>query len=105
MRTLSSEPKIYACVRTVVVFLLLSLPIWSSVPAQAEVSERSSKFLTYFLSWLPMVLLVAIWIFFMRTYRGSQSKTWGHLDRSDQSMSEIAKQLERIANALEKRER
>ena len=105
MRILSSQQTPYARMRTVLAFLLLSFTIWSSVSAQAEVSERSSKLLTYFLSWLPMIFLVGIWIFFMRFYRGSQSKTWGHLDRSSQSMSEIAKQLERIANALEKRER
>jgi ATP-dependent Zn protease len=91
--------------RVVMAILLLLIPVWSSALAQAETPERSSKYLTILLSWLPMILLVGVWLFFMRSFRGNQSKTWGHLSRTDESMSEIAKQLERIANSLEKRER
>jgi len=50
-----------------------------------------------------MLVLIGVWIYFMRVMRGSQSKSLSHLDKSGQHMAEIAKQLERIANALERR--
>lgn len=45
-----------------------------------------------FVNWLPMLLLIGVWIFFMDRVRGRQDE-----------LKRAAEALERIATALEKR--
>ena len=57
-----------------------------------------------FISWLPFLLLIGFWLWFMRkggVLRG-QSK---YMERSLQFMDRQEQLLERIANALEQRNR
>lgn len=68
-------------------------------------------FVDIFVSWGPMLLLIGVWVFFMRRWRGTQRKQLeymadvqsylkGHLAETER----INKNLERIANALERRQ-
>ena len=50
-----------------------------------------------FVNWFPMLLLIGVWIFFVRKYQGGGGAgPWGYQKRT-------AEALERIAAALEKR--
>jgi ATP-dependent Zn protease len=57
---------------------------------------------------LPYVILLGIWLFFMRKmmgrggYGGIMEKTHRHIDRSFEYMAKTEEQLERIASALER---
>ena len=55
-----------------------------------------------FISWFPMLLLIAVWVFFIQRMR--KGKFW-YAPQSEQAeaIKAIAKALERIAAALEKR--
>jgi uncharacterized RDD family membrane protein YckC len=90
-----------------VVFLLIALAICIVTPlvvmAQEEEPHRPSPYLTTILSWLPMVVLIVLWVYFMRVIRKTQSQSLGKLDKTSEHMGEVAKQLERIATALERR--
>jgi len=85
------------------IIVLASIFAVFQVSAQIDEPRHASPYMTYVLSWLPMLLLIGLWIYFMRVIRGGQSKSLSHLDKSGQHMAEVAKQLERIANALERR--
>ena len=59
-------------------------------------------FIKIFVSWFPMIVLIAVWIFFMRKMRGPQNQTVVYLKRQNELMEEYIKVSERIAFALEK---
>ncbi len=42
----------------------------NGVSIQAEPAEKSSLLMQIFISWFPMLLLIAVWIFFMRQMQG-----------------------------------
>ena len=42
----------------------------SGVDINVEASEKDSLFMTIFVSWFPMLLLIGVWIFFMRQMQG-----------------------------------
>jgi cell division protease FtsH len=45
-----------------------------SVRIQAEPPERTSWYVNLFISWFPMLLLLGVWIFFMRQMQSGGSK-------------------------------
>lgn len=54
--------------------------------------------------WLPFIILVAVWIFFMRRLRGGSSFQKDVLEEmkvQTKAQADIAHQLNRIATALE----
>ncbi len=91
------------CLVIATLILVAAISTIFHVSAQTDEPQSASRYLPTILSWLPMLVLIGVWIYFMRVMRGSQSKSLSHLDKSGQHMAEIAKQLERIANALERR--
>jgi len=65
-------------------------------------------------TWAPILLIVALWIFFMRGlglrggkggYRGYMVSSQERLDSIDQNLARIATQLERLTEVLERSER
>jgi cell division protease FtsH len=44
------------------------------VTAQGELPEETSFLTTIFISWFPMILLIGVWIFFMRQMQGGGGK-------------------------------
>ena len=62
-------------------------------------------FVDLLLSWAPMLLLIAVWIFFMRRYSGRkspQAKLVANSDLQVKATQELAAAAQRIAQALEK---
>jgi ATP-dependent Zn protease len=60
-----------------------------------------------FVSWLPFLLLIAFWIFFM-TRQGMNrqgelmERSFLHMDRAEAHMQRVEAQLERIAVGIER---
>jgi len=59
-------------------------------------------FIKIFVDWFPMIVPIAVWIFFMRKMRGPQIQTVVYLKRQNELMEEYIKVSERVAFALEK---
>ncbi len=55
--------------------------------------------------WGPMILLLAVYSFFMARLRSPQNETIAYLKKQTEMMEEFIKITERIATALEKIER
>ena len=53
-------------------------------------------------SWFPMIVLIAVWIYFMKKMKSPQSKTIEYLGRQNELLAKYAESNERIAVALEK---
>ena len=72
--------------------------------------QNESAFLSIFLSWVPILVLIAIWVYFMRSAqpaqkRGEQyvARKEKHMERVEQLLGEISTQLGRIATSSETR--
>jgi ATP-dependent Zn protease len=62
----------------------------------------SEAFVRIIITWLPFIVLIAIWIFFMR--RAGAGGGWKHaMDEQAVIQRDIARHLDRIATALEQR--
>jgi len=61
------------------------------------------SFLSVFLGWFPLIVLIAVWIFFMRKYRGTQTATIDYMKKQVELTERMASAMERIAEAVEKR--
>ena len=69
--------------------------------------EQPGVWLGLFLSWAPMLLLIAVWIFVMRLYLGRKSpsaRSAEMLERQSIAIEAQSKLLERIALAMEQRQ-
>ena len=67
--------------------------------------EEQGMLTTLLLSWAPMLLLIAVWIFFIRRYSGRkspQAKLVANSDLQVKATQELAAAAQRIAQALEK---
>jgi ATP-dependent Zn protease len=58
------------------------------------------NFMDVFINWFPMLLLIGVWVFFLRQMRGGGSK---YQRDCMELMRRQAEAVERIAVALEKR--
>ena len=56
------------------------------------------------INWFPMLLLIGVWIYFMRNMKRKPGKwqSWGN-EEITQHLEKIEQSLERIARALEKK--
>lgn len=68
-------------------------------------------FIELLVSWGPMLLLIGVWLFFMRRMRGTQQKQQDYMAAVNGYVTEhlaetrrLNQNLERIANALERRQ-
>jgi ATP-dependent Zn protease len=52
-------------------------------------------------SWAPMIILIAVWIIYMKKVRGTQGQTMDHLKRQNELMEHYIKITERMAVSLE----
>lgn len=62
----------------------------------------------FFYSWGPMLLLIGVWAFFMRRFRGTQQQQSDYMDEVRSYLTEqiaetkrLNQNLERIASAVE----
>lgn len=69
--------------------------------AFAASSRSNSSWLSALISWVPMLLLIGVWVYFMRQYRASSQSEY--LKRYTESLERCEVSLERIADSLEKR--
>lgn len=69
------------------------------VVAAEETSRETWEALL--INWFPMLLLIAVWIYFMRKH-GGKWQSWGG-GEMNQHLEKIEQSLERIARALEKK--
>ena len=82
------------------VYSILSLIIFSNGIVWAADEKASNVWSNFFFSWGPIILLIAVWIFFMRRMGGSGKKNY--YERAYEHMEKQEQLLERIAKALEK---
>jgi|GEM_PF-2063101 len=77
-----------------------------TVPQVVDAAEQTSKEMweTLLINWLPMLLLIGVWIYFMRNMKKSPGK-WQSTgsDEINQHLEKIEQSLERIARALERK--
>ncbi len=73
------------------------------IPQIVVAAEENSRdvWQTLLISWGPMLLLIAVWIYFVRRLQG-KGKSWS-LQETNQHLEKIEQSLERIARALEKK--
>jgi len=72
----------------------------SYVPSK-KTKKKSSNWFNVFLSWMPMLLLIAVWIFYMRKMRSPQNKTIDFLKNQNEISRKNNEIMERIALSLE----
>jgi len=53
---------------------LVSLLVSNNVQVEAQPEEEAPWYVTVFVSWFPMLLLIGVWIFFMRQMQGGGGK-------------------------------
>ena len=58
-------------------------------------------FTNILVSWTPMIILIGVWIFFMKKLRMPQSKQMDYLKRQNELMEQFVEKAERIAVSLE----
>ena len=56
---------------------LVSDLLKNNVIVDAKPKEKQSLFMSIFISWFPMILLVGVWIFFMKQMQGGGGKGGG----------------------------
>jgi ATP-dependent Zn protease len=71
--------------------------------AQEVQPERESRLWTAFITWLPFLVLVALWWFFMRKLGGKKGYA-ANIEASQQRLESIDASLKRIASSLERLE-
>src|SRR4051794_7232167 len=92
--------------------LLLALPLlFLARPAAA--AQDDSPFLTILYTWAPVLLIVALWIFFMRRmgwggfgkggYKEYLRVNQERMENIDRSLARIAEQLERLVEVTAKK--
>jgi cell division protease FtsH len=73
---------------------LVSDLLKNNVIVDAKPKEQQSLFMSIFISWFPMILLVGVWIFFMKQMQGGGSKGGGPFSFGKSK----AKQLDKTNN-------
>ena len=60
--------------------------------------ELISKIL---ISWAPMIILIAVWMIYMKKAGGTQGKTMDHLKKQNELMEQYVRITERMALSLD----
>jgi 5-methylthioribose kinase len=56
----------------------------------------------FFYSWGPMLLLIGVWAFFMRRFRGTQQKQSDYMDEVRSYLTEHIAETKRLNQSLER---
>ena len=100
--------------RTVSAVLALALPLlFLASAAMAEEESRPSALSTILYTWAPVLIIVALWLFFMRFMRNAGGGVKGgykaylrssqeRIESIDQSLQRIATQLERLVEVADR---
>lgn len=86
----------------VAVSVLLSLSGLAQIQAQTDETGPRIDLLRTLLTWAPMLLIVGVWVYFMRNLRRSQPKAAQRMERLHRHMDEVERQLARIVSILER---
>ncbi|MDR3324350.1 MAG: hypothetical protein LBS89_09135, partial [Zoogloeaceae bacterium] len=65
--------------------------------------SQDNWFVSFLINWLPILLFIAVWVFYIRRCSGSKSPTMRILVRQVDLTEQQNKTLERIAAALEEK--
>ncbi len=60
------------------------------------------RFFEIFISWTPMIILIGVWIYFMKKMKKPQDSTIIYLEKQNELMENYIDVTERIASSLEK---
>jgi hypothetical protein len=77
-----------------ILILLIPEPIFAA-------EEYSIDLWTLFVNWFPMIVLIGVWIYFLKSPK--LNKTWTQYEEANRHLEKIEQALERIARALEKK--
>jgi ATP-dependent Zn protease len=87
-------------VLTPVLTLMLALAAPAALLAQED--GRESPIMALLYTWAPVLLIVALWIFFMRRFGWGKGGYKQYMMTNQEHMASIDRNLERIAVQLEK---
>ncbi|MDH3972720.1 MAG: hypothetical protein OEV42_00455 [Deltaproteobacteria bacterium] len=59
-------------------------------------------FINIFVSWFPMILLIAVWVLMVKKIRPTQKESVSLMRKQAELLEQHLQQAERIASALEK---
>jgi ATP-dependent Zn protease len=65
--------------------------------------SQTAAWVNMLISWMPFIILIAFWVYFMK--RGVVAKQAKYMERNTVLMEQQQQLLERIATALEERNR
>jgi ATP-dependent Zn protease len=83
--------------------LALALPLlFLATAALAQEESRPSAIATIFYTWTPVLVIVGLWIYFMRRFGGGKGGYKGYIKASQDRMESIDQSLQRIATQLER---
>ncbi len=68
-----------------------------TLPLYGQDERQTDPFRAIFLTWGPVLVIIGLWIYFMRKFSGSQS----FYQKNQELMVSIDARLERIADSLE----
>jgi ATP-dependent Zn protease len=71
--------------------------------AQEAEPRQASPFWTALITWLPFIILIVLWLFFMRKIGGRKGYTV-YMDNSQERLASIDESLKRIASSVERLE-
>lgn len=87
--------------RSCLIYCLSTIALLAtSLSAHAQDEPRSDAWLAILLTWGPVLLIVGLWVYFMRRYFSGVSKNYYQENR--ERMAGIESHLERIANSLDR---
>lgn len=86
---------------TIAQILCISLLLMHPESVFAAEEYEREMWWTIFVNWFPMLLLVGVWIYFMKNPKFT--KAWGYSEEMNRHLEKIEQMLERIARALEKK--
>lgn len=78
-------------------------PADATSEAGADAKTSSQPCLAVILSWAPVLLLVVIWILFMRRYAKTVQRSRQHMDELERLTREIVSALGRIEQTLDRK--
>src|SRR4030066_128507 len=77
---------------------LVSDLIKNGVTIEAQPEEEQSVLMSIFVSWFPMLLLIGVWIFFMRQMQGGKGGGAFSFGKSKARLLDVGKTRRRVAD-------
>jgi ATP-dependent Zn protease len=71
--------------------------------SEMEDTQLDQSFFSIILGWFPIIVLIIVWIVFMRKHRGTQAASIDYMKKQVEHTERMALAMERVAEAIEKR--